>query len=287
MSVLDAGGGTLWFYTGTKHHLSYFSFNAERNITMSSKSEEWPDNLLLDMGVIPSHKPDERPDQMSGVEIALSSIPPREADMIRMVYQRHLTVTQAAQETGFSKQRASDILNKGREKMRNPQRIKLMCWGPEAVTTMKQYRDRIRELKAEIEALEEAVFELEPFSNRAREIIERRIDERNKAEAQQNIKKTAVGRGAKGDLDELELSPRAFNALQRGRILTIENLSKAKWDDLRKIRGMGIKSQIEIIDKAIDYGVKFEDRAIYSEFEHYKKQLAEEFRQYSKLLKDD
>lgn len=253
---------------------------------MSSKIEEWPDNLLLDMGIIPSHEPKERPDQMSGVEIALSSIPPREADMIRMVYQRHLTVTQAAQETGFSKQRASDILNKGREKLRNPQRIKLMCWGPEAVTTMKQYRDRIRELKAEIEALEEAVFELEPYSSKAREIIERRIDERDRAEAQQSIKKTAVGRGAEGDLDELELSPRAFNVLQRGRILTIENLSKAKWDDLRKIRGMGIKSQIEIIDKAIDYGVKFEDRAIYREFDQYKRDIAEKLRKYQSLLSE-
>lgn len=58
-----------------------------------------------------------------------------------------------------------------------------------------------------------------------------------------------------GDIDNLNLSVRSYNALKRASISTIENLiDKLNNGDIRTIRNLGVKSFREIQTKLLIYG---------------------------------
>lgn len=54
------------------------------------------------------------------------------------------------------------------------------------------------------------------------------------------------------DIEKLQLSPRARNALQRANIHTVEALREITWDELAAIRGIGVVSFYEITEKLYD-----------------------------------
>ena len=56
----------------------------------------------------------------------------------------------------------------------------------------------------------------------------------------------------KGDLTELGLSDRSYNALRRNRIQTIQEVS-AKWDDFVILKGVGKKVQKEVRNAFMAY----------------------------------
>lgn len=55
---------------------------------------------------------------------------------------------------------------------------------------------------------------------------------------------------------EMELSVRSYNCLRRGGIKKIEDLEGLTCEDLMKIRNLGRKSMMEIIEKAAEYGIE-------------------------------
>ncbi len=54
------------------------------------------------------------------------------------------------------------------------------------------------------------------------------------------------------DIDELDLSVRARNCLKRNHIMTITDIGD-HWDELHRIKNMGVKTIKEIKNKYIDY----------------------------------
>lgn len=55
-----------------------------------------------------------------------------------------------------------------------------------------------------------------------------------------------------GDLDNLELSERAYNCLRRGKITNIKDIVE-KWDELGRLRGAGAKTIKEVKNKYLSY----------------------------------
>ena len=60
-------------------------------------------------------------------------------------------------------------------------------------------------------------------------------------------------------IDDLDLSVRAYNCLKRAGILTLHDLVDKSENEMMKIRNLGKKSLIEVIDKIKDMGLKFRD----------------------------
>ena len=60
------------------------------------------------------------------------------------------------------------------------------------------------------------------------------------------------GSRIKGNIENLELGTRSSNALHRYGFTTVEQVSDA-WDDLNKIRCLGVKTIAEIHEKLIEF----------------------------------
>ena len=56
-------------------------------------------------------------------------------------------------------------------------------------------------------------------------------------------------------IDELDLSPRAYNCLKRAGINTVEELTKKTSDDMMKIRNLGRKSLDQVLEKLDELGL--------------------------------
>ena len=59
------------------------------------------------------------------------------------------------------------------------------------------------------------------------------------------------------ELDELELSVRAYNCLRRAGIRTVEDLCNKTEDDMMRVRNLGRKSLYEILEKMAKHGLGF------------------------------
>lgn len=59
------------------------------------------------------------------------------------------------------------------------------------------------------------------------------------------------------DLDELEISVRAYNCLKRSGINTIEDLCNLTEDDIMRVRNLGRRSFMEVLNVMKDNGLKF------------------------------
>ncbi len=80
------------------------------------------------------------------------------------------------------------------------------------------------------------------------------LEEKNEETDQQSGYKNSHGK----TIDHMELSIRSYNALKRGGINYIDDLRECSLMDLQNLRNMGIKSLHEVIDKAAQYGIKYE-----------------------------
>lgn len=59
----------------------------------------------------------------------------------------------------------------------------------------------------------------------------------------------------KVDIDEMELSVRSYNCLKRAGIYYVSDLDGMTYEKLKKVRNLGRKSIIEVINKAAEYGI--------------------------------
>lgn len=71
-------------------------------------------------------------------------------------------------------------------------------------------------------------------------------------------------------IDELDLTVRSFNVLKRANINTLSDLMAIDSEEFLKLRNLGKKSAVEIIEKALSYGVKLSDSLmdLYRDYKH-------------------
>ena len=62
----------------------------------------------------------------------------------------------------------------------------------------------------------------------------------------------------KVDIDEMELSVRSYNCLRRAGINFVSDLEGMTYEKLKKVRNLGRKSILEVIQKAREFGIVIE-----------------------------
>ncbi|MBQ9211185.1 MAG: DUF1273 family protein [Clostridia bacterium] len=99
----------------------------ERRKKMEREELDYPENLLKDIGLEMIFEVGQyralTEDQLDGLNYALSTIRPREEDMIRLRYEKKYTLEETGDTHGVSKERARQIIAKGLRKLRHQSRI--------------------------------------------------------------------------------------------------------------------------------------------------------------------
>ena len=98
----------------------------KRRKLMESEKIPYPENLLTDLGLeLVFGKPEYAPlndDQVAGLAHALTTILPREQEMIRLRYEEKKTLQEIGNQYQLSRERVRQIIAKGVRKLRHPSR---------------------------------------------------------------------------------------------------------------------------------------------------------------------
>lgn len=206
----------------------------------------WPYNLLEDIflsGADPEEKEKElenamiipiSDDQQAGLEKALKMLTSDEQEIIRLRYVECLTLEEAGQKFGITRNGAREKEVKAIRKLRHPSRKNLFVYGLEGCR-LRQEEKGLRSRKEKLERLEAQIKQEETDA-------ERRAEELGFTDGRLPIS---------SDISELELSVRSENALRRSGIMTIQDILDYTIENggLRDIRNLGEKGRGEIIMK--------------------------------------
>lgn len=206
----------------------------------------WPYNLLEDIflsGAGPEEKEKELEnvmtipisgDQQAGLDEALKMLTSDEQEIIRLRYVDCLTLEEAGQKFGITRNGAREKEVKAIRKLRHPSRKNLFVYGLEGCR-LKQKEENLRSRKERLKLLEAQIRQEETDT-------ERRAEELGPTDGHLPVS---------SDISDLELSVRSENALRRGGIRTIQDILAytMKNGGLRNIRNLGEKSRDEIIMK--------------------------------------
>lgn len=162
----------------------------------------------------------------------------RERRCLEMQYREKLTLEQIGLKVGVTRERVRQIIAKAERKLRHPRVLREMravSLGDYAEMQMKY---------------EEAKTQIELLTNRIEELEGRPVTpEETNHEKDLNDK----------SIDHLDLSVRSYNCLKRARIDTIGDLKNLCISDLMRIRNLGRKSALEVVEKAKRYGIEIKE----------------------------
>ena len=184
----------------------------------------WPENLITEIGLEKVFGSDTytplSDDQMCGLEFAMDSLKDKEQTALLLRYKDHMTLNDTGEQFSLSRERIRQILAKGIRKLRHPDRLKYIRDG-----------------------LQGTVRKMEEDKRRIRESIEKN-----------GVMETLHLIG----LEDCGFSIRAYNCLKRAGLTTLgEAADKVAGDPafIVRIRSLGMKSLIEVVDKLESYGV--------------------------------
>ena len=181
-------------------------------------------------------------DQVKGLEYALSTLKDRDRELTLLWYREQYTYDQIANEIGRSKERVRQIILKSIRKLRHPYRAQYIIEGYTVVT------ERLHRAK------------------------ERRYVGIRPGMSDEEIRRI-LGDDVDMNMSEFGLTMRSYNCLTRGGISNLYELIIAVFESpnrLAKLRNMGRKSVMEVLDKLREYGVEIPDKYdfVYDE-EHF------------------
>ena len=188
-------------------------------------------------------------DQEKGIEYALSTLSERESYILRKRFRDDKTLEQIGKDCGISGNRALQIVNTAIWKLRQPIRRSYILEGYKA--TKEQFR--LRESEAERREQELVIREgrLKDFE-RYLDDFENELKAREAELSPNSPYSTSEFKLAPPPLtiEELDLSVRAYNCLNRAGIKTADDILKLTKDNkFRKVRNLGRKSWEEIVFK--------------------------------------
>lgn len=184
----------------------------------------WPENLITEIGLEKVFGSDTytplNDDQMHGLEFAMDSLKDKEQTALLLRYKDHMTLNDTGEQFSLSRERIRQILAKGIRKLRHPDRLKYIRDG-----------------------LQGTVRKMEEDKRRIRESIEKN-----------GVMETLHLIG----LEDCGFSIRAYNCLKRAGLTTLGEVADKVAGDpafIVRIRSLGMKSLIEVVDKLESYGV--------------------------------
>lgn len=228
----------------------------------------WPYNLLDDLVGYKIYGTREREDdfwgepiddkQMAGLEQSLDSISPREKEAVLAYYKDGQNLEQVGNKFDVTRERARQIIAHGVRKLRHPSRFNLIRYGADYKDKLISSNEKLSEIERETQELQARKEELTKQVHNltcTRESILAEICA-SAAGMMDGSVQPKDGRKATGvvTLDEMELSVRSWNCLKRAGVNTLPDLvDKMKSGELVKIRNLGKRSILELLDKVKTY----------------------------------
>lgn len=196
----------------------------------------YPYNLLAD--VFAQDMSTLRPSLPANVEIAveyvLSRLPDREREILRCRYEVRMTLQTIGEAFGITTERVRQILSEVRFKLRHPSRSSILKNGiAGTIELVKQQGYDAGYVKGCEDGFAKG------FAAAKAELAGDKHYERP---------------SDAWSIEDLDLSVRAYNCLAHANIRTVQQISVMTYDDLYRLRNMGIKSLNEIVQKMADLG---------------------------------
>lgn len=217
----------------------------------------WPYNLLDDI-FMESFDHIVTDDEMQGLTEAVSSLSPREQDVVREYYEKGHSMKEVGQIFHVTTNRISQIIMKSLRKLRHPARTNRIRYGAQAFDRMQELNAKELELTAREKVLkmkEQYYAEKEKMEN-IHVLGETATDDSNADYDAPEIVVLSGNRTIRRPSHafyDLNLSVRSYNCLVRSNIVTIEDIIKAVRDEsIIKVRNLGRKSLEEILTRVTE-----------------------------------
>lgn len=194
--------------------------------------EQYPDNLILAVfGELKEYS-------KSGLENALSTLTEREEEVLRYRFEQGLSLMEVGKIYDITRERIRQIEAKALRKLRHPARADMLLMVSKQ--SFVELEQKYKKLGHEYYILSEAYAELKG------------MDAENVPMAARAVL------NADKPIEELGLSVRPYNVLNRAGCKTVKDIIKFTIDKLRNLRNMGIHSEAEILEKLHQCGYKLE-----------------------------
>lgn len=233
----------------------------------------WPYNLLDDLLAKKQHgNRDKEEDfwgdiltdsQALGLEQAIASLAVREQDAVKAYYQHGLSLEQVGNQFNVTRERARQVIAKAVCKLRHPSRFNLILYGAD-------YKGRLISENEQLSAIQHEICELQARKDELANHVQNLTYTREKilkeicesatmlidgAHGYSVVEPAAkIGRDQPVTLAEMNMSVRSWNCLKRAGVKTLPDLvDKMKSGELVKIRNLGKRSILELLDKVKTY----------------------------------
>lgn len=211
----------------------------------SHRDYDYPQNVYFEIGLEPIEFNNISND---GYEYVLNALSEKEKEVLELRFQKGYTYDAVGQILGVSKERIRQIEQKALRKLRHPSYERIILEGKAAID---EYNKAKRTLAAETTELNREIVRVMNNKARFKQICD------NYPEV-----KSITGSKAEGlylGIDSLGLTKRAYNCLKLSGYKKVKDLSGVTVAELKKIRNMGEKTIIEVIDKLHRWGIEVTD----------------------------
>ena len=210
-------------------------------------TDEYPDNLILALGILPSSNEEIHNQQIAGLKTVLDSLQDREREILIERFRDQKTQRECADIHQISYQRIAAIEKGVLDKLKHPTRMTLIIFGPEQARCYDT-------LKAEVDMLE-----------RRKEILQKQIEQMEKVlhrdqKQDRNNELDTRKEWASISINDIGLSARARYRLIHNQIYTLYDLSRYSLQDLLAIHQMGKATVDEIVKKAAKFGLHIKEK---------------------------
>ena len=242
-------------------NMAYWTYGPgfETEVISDKINKEFPMNLIeiLDPDKLYEIRNKDNLDKLNiNIAKALSTLSDREGYIITARFCNRKTLDELAKELKVTKERIRQLVVKTIQKLRHPYRMKIIFVGHdldnELLELQKEYQEKINLTKIKIDELSKKTSQIEQFKERY----------------ENDIVNTTI--------DQLNLSPRTYNAVSRYlwhksnyaddfHKIALKDIISLTIDEAMSIRNFGSSSFNELLSKLHEYGLKFIDEDTYFE----------------------
>lgn len=178
---------------------------------------------------------------LPGIALALATLSEREREVIRLRFQKKMTLEQCGKEHGITRERIRQIEAKAIRKLRHPSRVNMIKAVP--LTEVQAQHSEYLKLSQAYELLSKAV----------------EVCTAKRADPGVVVPMAELAVHLQTPIKELGLSVRSYNSLRRAGKDTLRDIVEMTETDLSKIRNLGRKSAMEVKEKIASHGLTLKE----------------------------
>ncbi|MBR3517992.1 MAG: hypothetical protein IKM88_07725 [Lachnospiraceae bacterium] len=191
----------------------------------STGIDDYPDNLLLTIGVVPETDYRRYHDQVEGLSYAMRCLSPIEKDILHRYFEQRQSPYQIGLDLGLKKSQVSRMRRAAVEKLTHPTRLRMIAMGIANAITYDSNLKKLECLKEEVRQLQVYRDQLEAVKDGKHITVE--------------TPKSLFPESEPVSIDQCGFPIRIRNCLHRNGLHTVQDLEKAGTVYLQNIRGIG------------------------------------------------